>query len=319
MRSTPNPFTDLSQVTGPLYASADRITQRTSVLHRSRVIGHNAAGVIADLAANAAGQPAGTGVDLGCGRGTTTYLLAQRLPQWNISAVDLSAALLAVARSRTPGPSLAAVRADFHHLPFASASCDLAVAAFCLYHSPDPGQVIREIARCLKPGGTFITAVKSADSYRELDHIVARSRLDPSALERPSLYQTAHSGNIEQITAASLTLRKVVHETPPVPVRGPRRHRRVPDHVPEIRTASLRSRPHGHTDSLAAALRQRHWRLGPAADGIGFLIKSPHNGNFLTLSEEARQHLDQPWAPWFTPRKGNLNQQWILSLPYGSI
>jgi hypothetical protein len=63
----------------------------------------------------------------------------------------------------------------------------------------------------------------------------------------------------------------------------------------------------------------QRWRLEPAADGIGFLIKSPHNGNFLTLSEEARKHLDKPWAPWFTPRKGNLNQQWILSLPYGSI
>jgi ubiquinone/menaquinone biosynthesis C-methylase UbiE len=254
MRSTPNPFIDLSQVTGPLYASADRITQRTSVLHRSRVIGHNAADVIADLAANTAGQPAGTAVDLGCGRGTTTYLLAQRLPQWNISAVDLSAALLAVARSRTPGPSLAAVRADFHHLPFASASCDLAVAAFCLYHSPDPGQVIKEIARCLKPGGTFITAVKSADSYRELDHIVARSRLDPAALVRPSLYQTAHSGNIEQITAASLTIRKVVHETHQF------RFESLADIAEYLATSPKYELPAsvaGHTDSLAAALRQR--------------------------------------------------------------
>jgi ubiquinone/menaquinone biosynthesis C-methylase UbiE len=254
MRSTPNPFIDLSQVTGPLYASADRITQRTSVLHRSRVIGHNAADVIADLAANTAGQPAGTAVDLGCGRGTTTYLLAQRLPQWNISAVDLSAALLAVARSRTPGPSLAAVRADFHHLPFASASCDLAVAAFCLYHSPDPEQVIKEITRCLKPGGTFITAVKSADSYRELDHIVARSRLDPAALERPSLYQTAHSGNIEQITATSLTIRKVVHETHQF------RFESLADIAEYLATSPKYELPAsvaGHTDSLAAALRQR--------------------------------------------------------------
>jgi Ricin-type beta-trefoil lectin domain-like len=63
----------------------------------------------------------------------------------------------------------------------------------------------------------------------------------------------------------------------------------------------------------------QRWRLEPTPDGIGFLIKSPHNGNFLTLSEEARWHLDEPWAPWFTPREGNHNQQWIFSLPMGNI
>jgi ubiquinone/menaquinone biosynthesis C-methylase UbiE len=118
MKGTPSPFTDPCQITGRLYASADRITQRTSVLHRTRVSGRHAADVIADLAARASGQPTGAAVDIGCGRGTTTCLLARLLPQWNITAVDLSAALLAVARSRTAGPALAAVRADFHHLPF---------------------------------------------------------------------------------------------------------------------------------------------------------------------------------------------------------
>lgn len=63
----------------------------------------------------------------------------------------------------------------------------------------------------------------------------------------------------------------------------------------------------------------QRWRLEPGPDGIGFLIKSPHNGNYLTLSEEARWHLDEPWAPWFSARAGNHNQQWIFSLPYGNI
>jgi hypothetical protein len=45
----------------------------------------------------------------------------------------------------------------------------------------------------------------------------------------------------------------------------------------------------------------QRWRLEAAPDGIGFLVKSPHNGNYLTLSEEAREHLDPPWQPWFAP------------------
>jgi hypothetical protein len=45
----------------------------------------------------------------------------------------------------------------------------------------------------------------------------------------------------------------------------------------------------------------QRWQLELDPDGIGFLIKSPHNGNFLALSEEAREHLDEPWHPWFAP------------------
>ena len=75
--------------------------------------------------------------------------------------------------------------------------------AFCLYHSSSPGSVIREITRCLLPGGTAIFAVKSADSYAELDQLVADSGLDPAAVGHPSLYQAAHSGNIPELAAAS--------------------------------------------------------------------------------------------------------------------
>jgi SAM-dependent methyltransferase len=214
MRSAPSPFTDFQQVSGPLYASPDRIARRTSALHRARVTGRHAAEVIADLAAEAAGPSAGVVVDLGCGRGTATCLLAQRLPRSRVVAVDLSAALLVVARSRVPDPTRAiAVRADFHRLPFRECSWGLAVAAFCLYHSPAPERVISEIARCLAPGATVIIAVKSADSYRELDQAVAASGLDPAALARPSLYHAAHSGNIEQIAAGNLAVRQVTHET----------------------------------------------------------------------------------------------------------
>jgi SAM-dependent methyltransferase len=255
MRSEPSPFTDPHQVSGPLYASADRIARRTSALHRARVSGRHAAEVIADLAAEAARPSAWVVADLGCGRGTTSRLLAQRLPRSRVVAVDLSAALLTVARSRVTDPQqVAAVRADFHRLPFRDGSCDLAVAAFCLYHSPAPERVISEITRCLAPGGTVIIAVKSADSYQELDQAVAASGLDPAALTRPSLYQTAHSGNIEQIAAGGLAVRQVTHET----------HRftfpslaDVADYLATSPKYDLPASLAGRPAALGAALRQR--------------------------------------------------------------
>jgi hypothetical protein len=58
-----------------------------------------------------------------------------------------------------------------------------------------------------------VIAVKSADSYRELDYLMTASGLDPSAETRPSLYQAAHSGNIEALAASALNVRQVIHET----------------------------------------------------------------------------------------------------------
>jgi SAM-dependent methyltransferase len=214
MRSPASPFTDPDQVRGPLYVSADRLSRRTSALHRARVGGRHAAEVIAELAAGAAVTSAPVIADIGCGRGTTACLLAGRLPQARIIAIDLSAALLTTARNRLPAATRAgAARADFHRLPLRDGACDLAVAAFCLYHSRSPGQVIAEIARCLAPGATAIIAVKSENSYQELDLLMATSGLDPHAPGRPSLYETANSGNIEHLAAPSLDVRHVIHDT----------------------------------------------------------------------------------------------------------
>ena len=104
-------------------------------------------------------------------------------------------------------------RADFHQLPLRDRACDLAVAAFCRYHSRSPDRAIAEITRCLAPGATATIAVKSDDSYRELDLLMADSGLDPDGADRPSLYATAHSGNIEHLTAANLDIREVIHDT----------------------------------------------------------------------------------------------------------
>jgi SAM-dependent methyltransferase len=214
VRNEANPFTNPSQVRGSLYAAADRLAQRTGALHRARVTGRHAGEVICDLAEAAPGADTSLIADLGCGRGTTTLMLAKRTPNARVIGVDLSAALLVAARQRLTGASRAAlVRADFCRLPFPDGFCNLVVAAFCLYHALSPIKVIAEMARCLIPGGTAIIAVKAADSYRELDQLIARSGLDPAAESRPSLYQAAHSGNIESLAATSLDVLEVIHDT----------------------------------------------------------------------------------------------------------
>jgi ubiquinone/menaquinone biosynthesis C-methylase UbiE len=255
VRNEGNPFTNPGEVRGALYASADRITRRTGALHHARVTGRHAGELICDLAADVPGTGTGLIADIGCGRATTTRMLAERLPNARIIGADLSAALLVAARQRLTGVNRTAmVRVDFHQLPFSDGFCNLVIVAFCLYHARSPTSVIAEIARCLLPGGTAIIAVKSADSYLELDQLIARSGLDPAAATRPSLYQAAHSGNIESLAAASLDVRHVIHET----------HQFVfpafADVAEYLSTSPKYDLPPGlagHPAALATALRQR--------------------------------------------------------------
>ncbi|MGH8883765.1 MAG: class I SAM-dependent methyltransferase [Egibacteraceae bacterium] len=180
MSQVVNPFLDPAMVGGQLYATADRLARRTGALHRAKVAGRHAAQVIAELAMSTMpSRPWLTAVDVGCGRGTTTRVLADQLRPAQLIALDVSPAVLAAARVRLAryGP-VRFVCADFHRLPLGDASCHLVVAAFCLYHSRQPAVVVAEIARCLMPWGAAILVTKSADSYRKLDELVAASGLD---------------------------------------------------------------------------------------------------------------------------------------------
>ncbi|MGH3977429.1 MAG: class I SAM-dependent methyltransferase [Pseudonocardiaceae bacterium] len=149
-----------------------------------------------------------------CGRGTTSLAVGERLNPISLTLLDVSTALLAAARERLRASPVQAnyVNADFHDIPLRDGACQLAIAAFCLYHSPRPGTALGEIARCPAAGGIAILVTKSVDSYRELDQLVAASRLDPHADTRPSLYATAHSGNLAGLARGSLTVERVLHE-----------------------------------------------------------------------------------------------------------
>lgn len=213
MPAAANPFLDLAAVPG-LYVTSDRLARRTRALHDAKVSGRHAAEVIADLAAASPLPVQPVIADIGCGRGSTTVTLAARLPAARFLAVDASAALLTVLRNRTSACSgrVRSACADFHALPLRDQSCDLIVAAFCLYHSPRPEMVIGEIARCLAPGGTAILVTKSADSYHELDELLAGCGLDPAATSRRSLYESAHSTSLPGIAGSALDVIDVRHD-----------------------------------------------------------------------------------------------------------
>ncbi|MGW9636016.1 class I SAM-dependent methyltransferase [Nocardiopsis alba] len=214
MPPTEHPFLDPTRIRGDLYAQPERLASRTGSLKAARVRGTPVVDVLIRLFKNKLTVPLHQArvLDVGCGRGTTSRALAELSPA-ALVALDLSPALAATAKACLPeARTWAALSADFHHLPFGDHTFDAAVAAFCLYHSPDPTSAIGEISRCLRREGLFIAITKSADSYAELDRLLTDLSLTSADPTNASLYSAAHSANIADLASPVLDVHHLLHE-----------------------------------------------------------------------------------------------------------
>jgi ubiquinone/menaquinone biosynthesis C-methylase UbiE len=93
-------------------------------------------------------------LDLACGPGTFTRVLAQHVR--TAVALDLTPALMEQARAALAKAGITNVAfgcADAMSLPLASASLDLAVCGYSLHHFSDAARAVRELARVVRPGG----------------------------------------------------------------------------------------------------------------------------------------------------------------------
>jgi ArsR family transcriptional regulator len=93
--------------------------------------------------------------DLGCGTGAVTEALAPFVGR--VVAVDGSHEMLGAARERLGALDNVELRhGELELLPIDDASLDAATLILVLHHLPDPGRVLAEVARTLKPGGRLL-------------------------------------------------------------------------------------------------------------------------------------------------------------------
>jgi len=103
-------------------------------------------------------------LDIGCGAGAVTALIAARWPQAEIDALDASPAMLAQVAGRAPtARRFLGDAAAFEP----AARYDLIVSSMALHWLPDPRAVLARWARGLAPGGRLHVAVPAAGSLRE--------------------------------------------------------------------------------------------------------------------------------------------------------
>ena len=100
-------------------------------------------------------DPSWTIGDLGCGTGATSAAIAPFVSK--VIAVDRSGEMLQAARRRLKSHSNVDVRrGDLASLPIEDGELDAAFAMLVLHHVPDPGGVLRDAARVLRPGGRIV-------------------------------------------------------------------------------------------------------------------------------------------------------------------
>jgi len=98
--------------------------------------------------------PAGQSwLDVGCGNGSFTELVAERCSPTSVWGIDPSEEQVAFARSRLGNAPAEFQIGSALDLPYADDSRDIATMALVLFFVPDPRRSVDEMKRVVRPGG----------------------------------------------------------------------------------------------------------------------------------------------------------------------
>ncbi|MCU1367070.1 MAG: methylase [Ilumatobacteraceae bacterium] len=141
-------------------------TERYTHGHHESVLRSHTWRTVANSAAYLEGElvPGRVVLDVGCGPGTITVDIAQRVAPGEVIGVDASEDVLREARAHANDVGVNNVRfaaGDAYALDFADDTFDVVHAHQTLQHVSDPVAMLREMYRVTKPGG--VVAARDAD------------------------------------------------------------------------------------------------------------------------------------------------------------
>ncbi len=108
-------------------------------------------------------------VDLACGTGDLTESLANRFPHGKVVGVDLTPAMIEVARSRCVQPNVSFRVQDMCRTDIPDGWADVVTGSYALRNAPVLDDALRETHRILKPGGWagFLDFAKPPARWRQ--------------------------------------------------------------------------------------------------------------------------------------------------------
>jgi SAM-dependent methyltransferase len=125
-------------------------------------------------------------LEVGCGPGELAARIKDELGA-DVVTVDISPRMVELARGR----GVDARVGDVQELPFAAGTFDCAVAAWMLYHVPEPDLALAELARVLGRGGRLVAVTNASDHLRELRALLGLPSVRPA--------QTFSAQNAEEL------------------------------------------------------------------------------------------------------------------------
>lgn len=132
--------------------------------------------------------PAGLAVDLGCGDGLFTHLLALR--GFEVLGIDPEAAGIKQARAHTsayttyPGPRPRFEVGTGSTLPLENETAQTVFMLDVIEHLPNPIRILTEAARVIKPGGHLFVTTPAAQFGASSDPIYHITEYSPAELDR---------------------------------------------------------------------------------------------------------------------------------------
>lgn len=204
---------------------AEEYSDETRLRRRASIYGPNDAKQVALRAVSAAAPE--SVLEVGCGPGDFAALVAAETGA-EVVAVDVSPRMVELARSGGVDARIG----DVQELPFGDATFDVAVAGWMLYHVPDLGRGLDELARVLRPGGRLVAMTNSKLHLLELRELVGTGpaalsfsresgeellRQSFTAVERIDVDGTvefADRGAVEDYVRASIVMSPFVDDVP---------------------------------------------------------------------------------------------------------
>lgn len=171
--------------------------------------------------------PGEAALDIACGPGTVTLLLAEAVGQdGRVVATDISPAMIAVGRAKDVPAGFAPIEwieSPAAPLPVPDASFDLIACQQGLQFFPDPVASLAEMRRALRPGGRAAVATWTHVSdqvfhflYEAIRSVLgdetARRYLGPFSFYGDQATAAAAAAGFESVTAETVTLPAVIEE-----------------------------------------------------------------------------------------------------------
>jgi ubiquinone/menaquinone biosynthesis C-methylase UbiE len=146
-------------------------------------------------------------LDVGTGTAQIPLELCRQVLNVQVTAVDMASHMLQVARTNVAqaglGERVRLEQADAKQMPYGTSTFGAVISNSIVHHIPEPGAVLAEMVRVVKPGGVlFVRDLLRPATAEELRHLVATYTGQENAHQQQMFADSLHAAlNLPEIRA----------------------------------------------------------------------------------------------------------------------